>query len=1305
MRSILLTILVVCVSGLNALAAVPDWSVNPADYSGSMVMVGVINIDGVESIDENDIVAAFIGTEVRGVAHVQYEAAADRYFAYLLVYGNMSGSTLTFKMYDADKDVALNAVITATFQINGSQGNLGSPFFWSNTVQSSESDLIDFTFDEAVSNEIVGTEVNITIPYSVDISLLNATFDISSGATILVEGVAQVSGASVNDFSDPVDYKVVAENGIDFTDYKVNASQTVNPVPTDIGVTFGNTNENNVLDVSIATLAAVDDAEDSHVFSLVSGSGDTHNGSFEISNDQILAKTIFDFESRSVYTIRVKVADSHNQTFEKSVEIVITDVNEEPILTGGAFTIPENSSMGLEVATLMATDPDGDALTYVLDAGDGAFALDANTGVLTVANSTLLDYETTLQFVLSATVSDGTLSSSATVIVNLTDVTESIDNTAPVLADRSFTIPENTTNSFYIGTLQGTDAEKNALSYSILSGNELGGFSLESSSGVLLVSDHTQLDFETNPSFALTVEVSDGELTDTAQITIDLTDVDEPVNQPPTISDQAFTVNEHSVIGFVVGTVSVTDPDGDALTYSLVGTSNVFSLNSTTGELSVLESSALDFETSPQFVLQVTVSDGSLSASATLTITLNDIDESVNQAPQINSQVFSLSENNEVGFEIGTVNAGDPDGDDITYSISDGDGVFSIDANTGVLTTAEIVDYEINSQFILTVAVSDGFLASSATIVINVTDVDETVNSAPILLDRTFTIPENSVNGFYLGTLLGTDEEGDVLSYSILSGNELGGFSLESSSGLLLVSDQTQLDFETNPSFALTVEVSDGELTDTALITIDLTDVDEQVNQAPTILDQTFTADEHSVVGFVVGTVSGSDPDRDALTYSLVGVSSVFSLNSSTGELSVLDPSVLDFETSPQFALQVSISDGSLSATATITINLNDVDESVNQAPQISSQVFSLSENNEIGFAVGTVNAGDPDGDAITYSLLSGDTFSIDANTGALTVTEIVDYEVTSQFILNVEVSDGSLESSATIVVNVTDADESVNSAPVIADETFSLLENSLNGHYLGKLQATDADDDELSYAIISGNELGGFTMEPETGILVVADQDQLDFEVNPTFILNVEVTDGILASTAQLTINLTDVDEQVNQAPTILDQSFSIDENATVGSIVGKLSGSDADGDILIYSLNETSEIFTVNAASGEIIVLDTEALDFETVKVFVLEFNVTDGNLSSSATITVNINDVDENVLAFETPISLEIYPNPVMEKISIQSNDQIEWIECYDLNGNRIFSGADQEIDVRLLKAGTYVLYVHQTQGLEVRKFIKQ
>lgn len=82
---------------------VPEWSVNPGDYELSMNVIGRVEVQGLPMDDADDLVAAFIGEECRGVTHPAYIERYDSYFATINIYAssNDAGKQVTFRAYDA----------------------------------------------------------------------------------------------------------------------------------------------------------------------------------------------------------------------------------------------------------------------------------------------------------------------------------------------------------------------------------------------------------------------------------------------------------------------------------------------------------------------------------------------------------------------------------------------------------------------------------------------------------------------------------------------------------------------------------------------------------------------------------------------------------------------------------------------------------------------------------------------------------------------------------------------------------------------------------------------------------------------------------------------------------------------------------------------------------------------------------------------------------------------------------------------------------------------------------------------------
>ncbi|MBC6425431.1 MAG: cadherin repeat domain-containing protein, partial [Ekhidna sp.] len=348
-------------------------------------------------------------------------------------------------------------------------------------------------------------------------------------------------------------------------------------------------------------------------------------------------------------------------------------------------------------------------------------------------------------------------------------------------------------------------------------------------------------------------------------------------------------------------------------------------------------------------------------------------------------------------------------------------------------------------------------------------------------------------------------------------------------------------------------------------------------NTPPTINDLTFSIAEDVPIGTVVQSVEVTDEEQDALSFVITegNTDEAFAINAELRQL--VTAKKLDFETAPNYTLTITVSDGELSAMAEITINVTDV----NEAPTIADQTFSVPEDAVNGTAVGTVQATDPEEDNLTFAISqgnTGDVFAIVEGTGAITTAGTLDFENTQSYTLKVSVSDGSLPATADITVNVTDVDEATepeNTAPTIADQTFSVPEDAVNGTAVGTVQASDAETNNLMFSITQGNTGDAFAIAEGTGAITVA--GTLDFEITQSYTLKVSVSDGSLPATADITVNVTDVEE--NTAPTIADQTFTVAEDANNGTAVGTVQASDAETNNLMFSITQgnTGDVFAI--------------------------------------------------------------------------------------------------------------------------------
>jgi len=872
------------------------------------------------------------------------------------------------------------------------------------------------------------------------------TYSITAGNTSGAFAIDSGTGGITVADSGVLDFEVIQTFGLtiqveDSTALTDTASVTIdltelNEEPTANDATFGGVPENSPNGTSIGTVVASDpDTGDTLTYSITGGNT---GGAFAIGAGTgeitVAESTAVDFETTPTFNLTVQVQDVGGLTDTAAITINLLDGNDPPVLGDASFVLAENTPNGTAVGTVVGSDPDsGNPVTYSIISGNtgGAFAVDSNTGEISVANSAAVDFETMPTFNLVVQVEDsGGMTGTGNVTIDLIDV-----NDSPTAGDTTFAIDENSLNGTGVGTVPATDPDAgDMLTYSITGGNTGGAFAIDTGTGEITVANGAVLDFETTPSFALTVEVTDsGGLTDTASVTINVNDV----NEGPTAGNASFSLPENSPIGTSVGTVLATDPDAaDTLTYSITGgnTGGAFAIDTGTGEITVANGAALDFETTPTFNLTIQVSDsGGLIDTAGVTVNLSD----ENESPNANDASLSLAENSPNGTAVGTVSASDPDvGDTLTYSITGGNigGAFAIDTGTGDITVANsaALDFETAPTFNLTIQVEDATsLTDTANVTINLTGVNEN----PTASDASFGILEHSPNGTSVGTVPATDPDaGDTLTYSIIGGNSAGVFAIDSATGEISVADNTALDFETTPTFNLTVWVQDSAgLTDTADMTINLIDG----NDPPTANDSSFVLAENSPNGTPVGTVPASDVNPgDTLTYTIAAgnTDGAFTIDGATGEISVADSTALDFETNPTFNLTIQVQDsGGLTDTSDVTIALTDQ----NEAPTANDATFSVSEDSENATIVGQADASDTDvGDTLTYSIAGGNTggaFAVDTGTGEITVANdaALDFDTTPTVTLTIQVADaGGLTDTASVIIDVTDATDELLGPP-----------------------------------------------------------------------------------------------------------------------------------------------------------------------------------------------------------------------------------------------------------------------------------
>lgn len=226
MKNYIYSTLVLFFIGISAFGQAPSWSLNENNFQYTMSFVAFVNVDGVNLSDSNDKVAAFVNGECRGVTNLTYVASEDSYYAYLTVFSNQNSETLNFKIYDSVNDVVKEVAKTENFEINEHSGNLFQALSLANPALSSSAEIVDFSFNGVIINDIVisGTQITLDVDKSENITDLNAVFELSSGAKLYVGTVNQTSNENSIDFSNPVQFQVLSEDQSVLKQWKVTVN-------------------------------------------------------------------------------------------------------------------------------------------------------------------------------------------------------------------------------------------------------------------------------------------------------------------------------------------------------------------------------------------------------------------------------------------------------------------------------------------------------------------------------------------------------------------------------------------------------------------------------------------------------------------------------------------------------------------------------------------------------------------------------------------------------------------------------------------------------------------------------------------------------------------------------------------------------------------------------------------------------------------------------------------------------------------------------------------------------------------------
>jgi hypothetical protein len=863
-----------------------------------------------------------------------------------------------------------------------------------------------------------------------------------------------------------------------------------------------------------------------------------------------------------------------------------------------------------------------------------------------------------------------------------------LDEVAPTVTSSSTTddVDENTSSVvIYSATADDSGDTSDGVVFS-LGENSDSALSIDENTGE--VSLDFSVDFESQEEITFSVIATDaaGNTSTEQSVTVDVTNLDEV---EPTITSSSVTqmIEENSRVGDVIYTATADDSmdvsDGDLTFYLMSDAGGKVSIDSSTGEVTLV--SNLDYETDTDLTFSVFADDSASNPSIPLTVTI-DLQNLDDSAPifmsgsdisltEGNGGIEETHSNDESSYMSQVVwtpmayeDYTDLESGIMQYTIADDHGgVFSIDSMTGAVSLDVAPDYEDENlalndymgdkYFSFTVTVED-FAGNTAeqSVKLYVKDVAEL---PPVFRDSVDTeisaadldIDENNDSSVIVYTanavanpIVAFDTGSDSVVYS-LADEMSSDFYIDSMTGEVSLMSVTDHEMQSSYSFIVVATDSLGNVNQLP-VTLTVNDLDEV---APTITsgDAAVAIDENDEAQVIYTATADDSADiSNGVTFSLGEDSdSVLSIDSETGEVSI-DVSA-DHETQDVYSFSVIATDAAdnVSSEQFVSLDINDLDDT---AATITSgdTADAIDENTGAAQVIYTATADDSAdvSDGISFSLAAGSdaALSIDADSGAVTLSADPDADTQSVYNFTVVVTDvaGNVTEQA-VSLDIDNLDEV---APTItsADTADAINENSGAGQVIYTATADDSADVSggVTFSLAAGSD-AALSIDADTGAVSLSTDP--DSESQGQYSFTVVATDEAGHSSEQaVTLDITDLDDT---APVITSPSTAaVLESKGAGVSVYQAIVDDSadvnDGTLTFSLTGDDASAFEIST-SGSVTLLDDPEADTQAEYNFTVV--VTDGgNNSSEQTITLTVVDQDLEAPEFTSAVSVAIDEN---------------------------------------------------------------
>jgi VCBS repeat-containing protein len=612
-------------------------------------------------------------------------------------------------------------------------------------------------------------------------------------------------------------------------------------------------------------------------------------------------------------------------------------------------------------------------------------------------------------------------------------------------------------------------------------------------------------------SFTYSLQDSGGAATNTATVNVSVT----AANTPPVANDDSATTPVGTpVVIYVLANDS--DADGDILDRTKIAIDTPpaqggIAINKTTGGITYTP--VAGYSGPDSFTYTVKDIRGATSNPATVAITVGG---SSNQAPTASNGTLATNEDVAAGS---TLAATDSDGDALTFAI-----VTNGTKGTATITNAATGAYTYTPNANASGTDSFNFRASDGSLNSNTATVTVTisaVNDAPVP-----TAPAIAVNEDATGTsqvAANDPDAGNTHTYSITTAPAHGSASV-SPTGLVSYTPAANY----NGQDSMVVRVTDqssafGQVTIAIAVTA--------VNDPPMAANDSATTPQASPITI---NVLANDSDADGtlvpstVTLATLPASGSATVNATTGAITYT--SAAAFSGTVAFSYTVKDNGGATSNAATVTVAVN----AVNQAPTASNGTLAI---NEDVAASGTLAATDPEGKALTFSIVTNGTKGTatitNAATGTYTYTPNANASGTDSF--SFRASDGTLNSNlGTVTVTIS----AVNDAPLAQNDTATAVSRiSIIRHWFSRMPfrqkvmpvtvnvlANDSDVDgtldPATVTLIAPPSSGTATVNATTGAITYMPATTTYGTVSFTY--SVKDNTGAISNPATVTITVT---------------------------------------------------------------------------------------------------------------------------------------------------------------------------------------